>query len=883
MGLSAQCATSGVRSRSAHPRRRRGLSRFEQLETRLALAVVINTNDSGTGSLRDAITLVNNSPTIANTITFQNLAVGTIFLASKLPTLSNTAGTTFTFDGTSGITLDGSIAGLFGVTDGLTIGAGANGVVMNGLNLTLKNFNSGLKFLGGSTGSTIKGLTLSGNKNGIELVGGGFANTFISGNTITNNKENGIVADSGGVTSLTIGGTASGAGNTISQNLQNGLSLAVGIYTATVVQGNTITGNNGSGLSLEANAGSLTGLTVGGTTSGAGNTISFNKDNGLTIQSGTYTHTVIAGNTIASNSASGISIEGWEPSGGATNLTIGGIATGAGNTIRNNSLQGMALNDGAYAGTVIQGNNISSNGRYGLTLGQSEGGLTDLTLGGPTAAALNTISFNKESGVLVSDGTFTGSVIQGNNIASNAQYGIQLSPSGNTLLGLTIGGSAAGKGNTIASNAFDGIGIFGGNYTGTVIQRNSIRYNLANGVNINMFAAGGAFTGLLLGGGTGAGNTINNNGLDGVQVNAGTYAFTAVQGNTITSNARNGVNFYALFGEKVTGLTLGGTAAGQGNTITTNAASGLQASKGDYTLTTVAGNTISGNLNGITLTDTTNLAIGGTLAAQKNTVSGNTTSGLLATGVLTGTKIRGNAFSSNPLGASLQSAQGISFGTAETNGGNTITGGTTGVQAVGNLSSSLIAGNSITGQTSGIQLINATGASAATPFFVGGAATTVGNGVGNYVASTVHGLYATGTMTNTTIGGNIFSASAVGGNAMVLESATGLTVGGSKAGIGNTLTAAQGNGLYAIGILTGTGFYRNTLTASTNGAVLSNARNLLFGVPNNAAFGNIVQYNRVGMLAVGNCTGSGVRSTTWFKNIRNLQNNATGLVVSPKA
>ena len=863
MDRSAKRAASVFRSRSAHPRRRRGISRFEQLEARLALAVTVtNTNDTGAGSLREAITTVN-AAAIANTITFQDLAVGTIALASELPALTNTAGTTFTFGGTTtGITLDGASAA---AADGLTIAAGANSVVMNDLDLTIKNFDSGLKFLGGSTGSTINGLTLSGNNNGIELVGGGFSGSVISGNTITLNNQNGIVADAG-VTSLTIGGTATGAGNTISEN-GSGVSFASGTYTGTNVQGNAITSNNQSGLSLQANGGSLTGLTIGGTTSGAANTISDNTSDGLTIESGTYTNTVIAGNTIASNSGHGIFIDG-----GATSLTIGGIGAGAGNTILKNDADGIFLDDGAYTGTVIQGNTISSNEGSGVSLGSATGLTT----------ALNTISFNQQSGIEVADGAFTGTVIQSNNIAYNFMYGIQLFPAGNTLSGLTIGGSTSGQGNMIASNGFDGIGVFGGDYTGTAIRGNTIRFNRGNGVNINYLTEGKTFTGLLLGGGTGAGNTISNNGLDGVQVNAGTYILTFVQGNTITSNARNGVNFNAFFGGNLTGLGLGGTGAGEGNTITNNVGSGLEATKGDYTLTTVAGNTISGNPNGITLTNTTNLAIGGTLAALKNTVSSNTTCGLFATGVLTGTKIRGNAFSSNPMGVSLQSAQGISFGTAETGGGNTITGGATGMRAVGDLSSSVVSGNAITGQTTGIQMINATGASSATPFFVGGAATKVGNGAGNYVASTVHGLYAAGTMTNTTIAGNIFSASSPGGNAMVLENATGLTVGGSTAGFGNTLTAAQGNGLWATGYSTGTGFYKNTLTASKTGAVLINATSFLFGVANNAALGNIVQYNQVGVRALGVSTGSGVCYTTWLGNTRKLVNTAKGLVVTPK-
>ena len=745
---------------SPHRRSRRGFTRFEQLEARLALAVNVTTlADAGPGSLRQAILDVN-SAAIANTITFQNLAVGTIALVSELPTLTNPAGTTFTFGGTTAITLDGASAL---AADGLTIGAGANSVVMNGLNLTLTHFDSGLKFLGSSTGSTIKGLTITDNTNGIELDGGSLTGMTIAGNTITMNSQSGIFAASG-----------------------------------------------------------VTGLTIGGTSAGTSNTIAYNGE-GLYFQPGTYTSTLVAGNS-------------------------------------------------------IYGNNDN-----GVLLGTSGGALSGLVIGGSSTTAANTISYNKQNGVEVSQGSYSGTVIQGNTIASNGGYGVQLSPSGQSLTDLTIGGTTAGQGNTIASNAADGIGIFGGTYTNTVVQGNTIQYNQNNGVNINLFAGGGAFSGLLLGGATtAAGNTINANGLDGVQVNAGGYTSTNVRGNTITSNGRNGVNFYAPFGEKITGLQLGGTSAGLGNTVTGNAASGLAASKGDYTNTAVLGNTFSTNKIGISLSNAQNLHIGGVATAFKNTINSNTETGLLATGTLTGTMFQGNSLTGNPLGVSLLDAQGLSLGSASAGGGNTITGGTTGVRAVGNLSSSVISGNAITGQTTGIQMVNATGASSATPFFVGGAATTVGNGAGNYVASTVHGLYAAGTMNNTTIAGNIFSASALGGNAMVLENATGLTVGGSTAGFGNTLTAAQGNGLWAAGHSTGTGFYKNTLTASKTGAVLINATNFLFGVANNAALGNIVQYNQVGVRALGTCTGSGVCYTTWFRNTRKLVNTAKGLVVFPK-
>ena len=766
---SIQTLFCGISRISVHPIRppasrrqsRTRLAAFESLESRLALAVTVtNTHDAGPGSLREAITTVN-AAAIANTITFQDLAVGTITPLTALPPLTNPAGTTFSFGGTTtAITLDGaSIPN----ADGLTIGAGVNSLVISGLNLTLSNFDSGLKFLGGSTGSTVSGLTLTNNTNGIELVGGGLNGTTIAGNTISLNSQNGVLA-TGGVTGLTLGG--SGAGNTVQYN-QTGFFFQQGSFTSTSVQGNTISANYGDGILLGSGGGVLAGLTIGGSASGAANTISFNQDNGVEVRPGTFTNTVVSGNSIASN-------------------------------------------------------------------------------GG---------------------------------------YGVSLFASGQTLQGLTVGGTAIGAGNTIESNAADGVGIFGGTYTGTAVQGNTIRYN-QNGVSLNVRAGGDPFSGLLLGGDNAGSNTaaniITQNSVDGVLVNAGVYTSTFIRGNAITSNIRNGVNFLATFGEKITGLQLGGSTSTLANTITGNAASGLAASKGDYTSTAVLGNTFSTNKFGISLTNAQNLNIGGMATAFKNTVTSNTETGLFATGTLTGTMFQGNSLTGNPLGVSLLDAQGLALGSATAGGGNTIAGGTTGVRAVGHLSSTVVSGNAITGQTTGIQLVNATGVSAATPFFVGGAATTVGNGAGNYVASTVHGLYAAGTMNNTTIAGNIFSASALGGNAMVLENATGLTVGGSTAGFGNTLTAAQGNGLWAAGHSTGTGFYRNTLTASKNGAVLINATKFLFGVANNAALRNTVQYNQVGVLALGNCAGSGVCFTVWTGNVRKIRNTATGLLVTPK-
>ena len=752
----------------AHRQRGRGLAEFEFLEARQALTVNVTTlADEGPGSLRQAILDINTAAK-ADTISFNNLGAGTIALKTALPTLTNPAGTTFSYGvGTTAITLDGAAAGL---ADGLTIAANVNSVTLNVPSLTLRNFNTGLRFLGTSTNSLISGLTITNNINGIILDGGTATNMKIASNTITLNGQNGIQA-TGGITGLTIGGATAGDANTISLN-GNGLFFQPGTYTTTFVQGNTITNNKTNGVLL-------------GTTGAA---------------------------------------------------------------------------------------------------------LTGLTIGGSTATAANTISFNSQNGVQVSQGSYGGTVIQGNTIASNGGYGVQLAPAGQSLTGLTIGGTTPGQGNTIASNAADGIGVFGGTYTNTAVQGNTIQYNQNGGVNINPLAGGGAFSGLTLGGPASAGgNTINANGLDGVLVNGGAYTSTAVQGNTITGNGRHGVNFSASFGGKLTGFTVGGTSANLGNTITGNTVSGLAASKGDYSRTRVLGNTIGSNANGISLINVQNLTIGAPtdgfvgvpITDFKNTITSNTATGLLATGLLTGTTFRANSLASNPIGVSLRDAQGLSVGGADAGGGNTITGGTTGVQAIGNLSSSRINGNVITGLPTGIALINAAG-TAAQPFSIGGATSQVGTGAGNYVVTTVRGMYAGGPLTSTTVAGNTFVASGSGGSGMVLDHATGLTVGGTTANLGNLLTASNGNGLWATGNLAGSGVYRNNITGSQYGVALVNARSLLVGAATNAALGNIIQYNRIGLFAVGNCAGSSVCYTTWYGNVRKVSNSATGLFISPK-
>ena len=70
------------------------------------------------------------------------------------------------------------------------------------------------------------------------------------------------------------------------------------------------------------------------------------------------------------------------------------------------------------------------------------------------------------------------------------------------------------------------------------------------------------------------------------------------------------------------------------------------------------------------------------------------------------------------------------------------------------------------------------------------------------------------------------------------------------------------------------------MTASRFGVLLDNAKALSVGTFPVAASSNIVQYNQTGVGTAGNCAGSGVMHTRWFKNIRNVV-NPSGIPVYP--
>jgi titin len=489
---------------------------LEVLEDRWLLSVftVTNVNDSGSGSLRQAILDANAEPD-GNTIQFAiDSGAQIIALSSALPAVTKPVildGTTQPgYAGTPLIELDGINVPTYGA--GLTINAGSSTVK----GLVISNFRG-------------SGLAL--NTNGNNVIQGNFIGTDLTGTLSQANGGEGIVVSSSG---NQIGGRDPGAGNVISGNRLRGINLA---GTGNVVQGNLI-GTDVTGTNPLGNAGGgffvgAGGNQIGGTDPGAGNVISGNGSIGITIGSagnqvqgnligtdasgtvglgnagdgveinaGESNHDNLIGGNVISGNATGVAIFGANnivqgnligtdvtgsvaihnvfsgvdigSGAGADNL-IGGTDPGTGNVISGNGT-GITLRFGSGMGNVVEGNFIGTDSAGDAALGNAGPGV-DIEGAGLLVAG-NFISGNVGDGVLIRQGA-TGAVVQGNLIGTdvtgtmavgNGGNGVQIQGSNNT-----IGGTYAGAANLIAFNGRDGVEVDTG--IGNAIQENSIFAN----------------------------------------------------------------------------------------------------------------------------------------------------------------------------------------------------------------------------------------------------------------------------------------------------------------------------------------------------------------------------------------------------------------------
>lgn len=295
-----------------------------------------------------------------------------------------------------------------------------------------------------------------------------------------------------------IGGTAAGAGNLISGNLDAGILIRDPFSGRNTIQGNLI-GTDARGLGSIRNGVGIrvdgaSDNTIGGTELGARNILSGNGGAGIVIEGIRAEGVQVLGNWIGPD-ATGAAVAGRQTYGirliDAVDNTIGGTADGSRNVISGNTV-GIAVTGftvefvprGGVA-NQIQGNWIGLAADGINPLGNETGVyLEDVPSNQVTA---NTIAANATAGLYILGRNARANLVQGNRIGLNAAgTTVGNLPRGATpLQGIgvfvedgqsnTIGGTGSGQGNLISGNNI-GVYLFGngGTNSGNQVLGNRI-------------------------------------------------------------------------------------------------------------------------------------------------------------------------------------------------------------------------------------------------------------------------------------------------------------------------------------------------------------------------------------------------------------------------
>ncbi len=596
------------RCTQAHRRRQR--PRFELLEDRrlLSAAVVTNTEDSGKGSLRNAILLADVVTSDIDTIEFAipGPGVHTITPLSDLPAIT----APIRIDG---YTQPGSSTNTLADGDNAKITIELSG---DGPGTTARN-----AFTVNSGGTTIRGLAInqfSGDAFAIagasdDQIAGDFVGTDPTGTIAEGNATNGTATIQVDTSDVTIGGPSAADRTIVSASGYYGIVLSSGMrdqvqncYVGTDETGKVALGNRGQGIFVAG----ASGITIGGTTAAVRNVISGNLSNAIglatagNVVEGNYVGTDSTGMLLLSNASDGIVVS-------VGGNQIGGTLPGQGNLISGNSGAGVLI-DGSTAfaqGVVVQGNLIGTdktgtlaiaNTGSGIAIGGGEGGGYDDLIGGTVAAARNVISGNKGAGIAVASGT--GNEIQGNYIGVDVTGNVALPNQAegvNIYSSVTVGGFEPGSQNVISGNGGDGILIVGdgsdieNNLVGLGVDGSTPQGNGGNGVEaIGVVQIGGSFSG--------ARNVISANKGDGIALGGGSTRPATIQDNFIGTDAT---------GTQARGNKANGIYIGTAGTLVTDNVIAANGTRGDLASTT----------GGITLGNIGN----GTGSADNNRVLGN--------------------------------------------------------------------------------------------------------------------------------------------------------------------------------------------------------------------------------------------------------------------
>jgi parallel beta-helix repeat protein len=540
---------------------------------------VTNTNDSGAGSLRDALTQANNTPGTADTIVFGPLfnTAQTISLTSGQ--LSVTDSVTITGPGAGLLTIrrDPAASTQFRIFN--VSGTGVIDVTMTGLTITggstasgpaLGTGGDGAGILLGDENLTLDHVVITGNSSGTE--GGGIGVQSIGGNlvirnsTISGNTANGVpptggFAGSGGGIYFANKGTLLLDSSTVSGNVSvagegGGIYFFGNVGTAgLVIRNSTISGNsagaNGGGIDLNTVVGTLliqnstiTGNTAGGTIGGGGISQSYATSATISVVSSIVSGNanavapdILSGGTVNVNFSAVGSATGFTPSATSgnnlpfgTNLLLGPLADNGGPT------KTQALGTGSPA--INAGSNPA-----GLTTDQRGG--TFARVSGPAAdigafelqataqAQVASVVVNAGQANLVQRSVVTNLTVTFDRLVSftnGATNAFQLTrtgpgtPNGNVTLTVDTSGSTATQ--TVAKLTFSGSLTEGSAATPSLIDGNYALTVLSAGITGGL-ASGDSTTNVF----RLFGDVNGDKAVNGLDLTAFRTAFGSVQGN----------------------------------------------------------------------------------------------------------------------------------------------------------------------------------------------------------------------------------------------------------------------------------------------------------------------------------------------------------------
>ncbi len=515
-------------------------------------------------------------------------------------------------------------------------------------------------------------------------------------------------------------------------------------------------------------------------------------------------------------------------SGASAGSTAAGLDFGAGSS--GSTIQSLVLNGFAESGIVIASSSKNDT-VVGCYIGANQAG---------TAAVPNGVAgIDVEASGATIGGTTTG---DGNVISGNTNYGVDIDASSCLVVGNEIGTNAAGT--AAVPNGVAGIYVeapgatIGGTTTGAgnTISGNG-KYTSGDGLDIDESRL---VEGNLIGT-SAAGTAAVPNGFAPIYVGEGIdiEASCLVEGNLIGTSADGTAavpNGVAGIYVGASGATIGGTTTGAGNTISGNDDDGIdiEASclvEGNSIGTNPAGTAAVPNRRDGIYVGASGATIGGTTTSAGNTISGNDGDGIdieasgLVEGNLIGTSADGTAAVPNGFTGIVVDASGATIGGTTTSAGNTISGNDD--DGIDIYSSCLVEGNLIGTTAAGTAAVPNGFAGIdvdASGVTIGGTTTGAGNTISGNDDDGI-GIYSSclveGNLIGTTAAGTAAVPNGYDGIYVDAYDSPGSTIGGTTTGAGNTISD---NGQSGVDVA-----YGATVTI-TNDSITGDGTGILVGI-----------------------------------------------------